>query len=419
MPTKDKEPTTSSNPAASPNPNKKKFAILFIVLALVAIGVSTWWQKQQEEGNGNTLYVSGRIEGYETNIGAKIGGRVDYIAVREGEAVKKDQLVVQISDADIQAQLRGAEARLLKAQENEEESKYQIAVVESQVKECALKIDQTKEDTASQIAQAESNVAQAKAKLSETQADLVQAKSQLNLAKIRLERYASLEKRGAVTLDENDQAKSTYESCLAAVDAKEHAIEAAQKEVKRTQAFLDQARSTRLSPAIRQAEKTALEKQLIQARFKLKSAQHEIENAKADRDQIQANIAYLTIKSPISAICTARTVEPGAVVVAGQTVLSVIDLDTVYLRAYVPEGKIGKVRVGQKAKVTLDSSPNKPFEGTVIQIDPEASFTPENIYFKEDRVKQVFGIKIAIKQPDRFAKPGMPADAEIEIDSPR
>ncbi len=96
--------------------------------------------------------------------------------------------------------------------------------------------------------------------------------------------------------------------------------------------------------------------------------------------------------------------------------LSLINLDTVYMRGYVPEGAIGKIRVGQEAKIVLDSSPDKPFTGQISQIDPEGSFTPENIYFKDDRVKQVFGIKIRINQPDRFAKPGMPADATIMLD---
>lgn len=63
----------------------------------------------------------------------------------------------------------------------------------------------------------------------------------------------------------------------------------------------------------------------------------------------------------------------------------------------------------------LDSSPNKPFVAHVSQIDTKASFTPENIYFKQDRVKQVFGVKLAIDQPEGFAKSGMPADAEIEL----
>ncbi len=184
-------------------------------------------------------------------------------------------------------------------------------------------------------------------------------------------------------------------------------------------AALDQAAATLYNPGIQKAQLISLQKQLIQAKYQLKSAQQDIANAKADEDQIKANIAYLTILSPINAVCTARTVEPGAVVVAGQTVLSIIDLDTVYLRAYVPDAQIGRVRIGETAKVILDSSPNHPLRGTVIQIDPEASFTPENIYFRDDRVKQVFGIKIAIIQPERFAKPGMPADAEIAIDSPR
>src|SRR5262249_26986386 len=110
---------------------------------------------------------------------------------------------------------------------------------------------------------------------------------------------------------------------------------------------------------------------------------------------------------------------PGAVVVPGQTLLSVINLNTVYLRGYVPEGQIGKVRVGQSSRVYLDSAPDQALASKVIQIDPEGSFTPENIYFKDDRVKQVFGIKIAINQPDGFAKPGMPADADILVSTTR
>jgi HlyD family secretion protein len=81
----------------------------------------------------------------------------------------------------------------------------------------------------------------------------------------------------------------------------------------------------------------------------------------------------------------------------------------------VPEGQIGKVKVGQPARVYLDSEPNKPLDATVSRIDPQATFTPENTYFKEDRVKQVIGVKLAIKSAVGFAKPGMPADGEILV----
>ena len=411
--------STLPNQSDPPAKVKKKIPVRIIIALLAVIAALAYWYFSRPPGNPKTVYVSGRIEGYETNVGAKIGGRVDYIAVREGDYVTKGQLIVKISDDDIQAQLRGAEARLLRAHEQEEQSRYQIDVVESQINESELKLTQSKEDTHSQVDQAEAKVAQSKAKLSQAAAELDQSRSDLSLAAVRKKRYVMLEQRGAVTTDETDQARTTYDTDLAIVHAKEQALEAARKDLANSIAALEQAHATRLNPGIQQAQLIALKNQLIQARFQLKSAQQDIANAKADEDQIKANIAYLTILSPINAVCTARTVEPGAVVTAGQTVLAIIDLDTVYLRAYVPDSQIGRVRIGQQAKVMLDSSPNHPVDGTVIQIDPEASFTPENIYFRDDRVKQVFGIKIAIIKPGRFAKPGMPADAEIANDSPR
>jgi HlyD family secretion protein len=82
----------------------------------------------------------------------------------------------------------------------------------------------------------------------------------------------------------------------------------------------------------------------------------------------------------------------------------------------VPEGDIGRVRVGQPARVYLDSAPAKPLEAHVMRVDPRASFTPENTYFREDRVKQVVGVKLRLRAADGFAKPGMPADGEILVD---
>lgn len=404
------EPKTATpkSHAAPPRP-------VLIVLLVAVVGAAYFaysYFSRPAADNGN-IKVSGRIEGYETNIGAKIGGRVDFVGFREGDQVKKNDLLVQISDDDIQAQLRSARAKKQRAVEQMEESGYQIGVVQSQIDEARLRLTQSGEDMQAQIAQAEATVAQAQARLAEAEAQLTQSRSDLQLAMVRKQRYGFLASRGAVTTDENDQAVTTASTSEAVVKAKESSVEAARKQLNVSIANLNLARTTRLNPGMRKAQVDALNAQLKQAQFNLKSAQQEVAAAKADEEQIAANIAYLKILSPISGVVTARSVEPGAVVVPGQTLLSLINLDTVYLRGYVPEGRIGEVRIGQKAKVYLDSSADKPFEGTVMQVDPEGSFTPENIYFKDDRVKQVFGIKIAIKQPDRFAKPGMPADAEI------
>jgi len=88
----------------------------------------------------------------------------------------------------------------------------------------------------------------------------------------------------------------------------------------------------------------------------------------------------------------------------------------VYLRAFVPEGQIGRVRVGQPARVYLDSAPTTPIDAFVSRVDPQATFTPENTYFREERVKQVVGVKLQLRGAIGFAKPGMPADGEILVE---
>lgn len=414
---KDSQPpkkSSPSDPKVGHGPPKPLIAIavLGVLVAAGFFGYKQYAGKSESADNG-VLKVSGRIEGYETNVGPKIGGRVDFIAYREGDTVKKGELLVKISDDDIQAQLRSAQAKKQRAKDLADQASYQINVVNSQIEEANLRVTQSAEDMRAQIDQADANVSQAEAKVSESEAQVTQAQSDLKLANIRKQRYAFLASKGAVTLDENDQANTTAATAAAVVSAKTSALDASRKQLKVAKAALAQAKSTRLNPSMRRAQVSALTEQLAQAKYQVKSALQEVKSAQADQDQINANIAYLNIRSPISGVVTARVVEPGVVAVPGQTLLSLIDLDTVYLRGYVPEGRIGSVRVGQRARVFLDSAPDKPLEGQVIQVDPEASFTPENIYFKDDRVKQVFGIKIGIKQPDRFAKPGMPADAEI------
>lgn len=412
--------TSKMQPDAKPAKHglPKPVVALVVLAVLVTAGWFGYKKYSPKPADSNTIRVSGRIEGYESNIGPKIGGRVDFMAYREGDQVKKGDLLVKISDDDIQAQLRSAQAKRQRAAALAEQASYQIGVVNNQIDEAKLRVLQSSEDMRAQIDQADANVSQADARVSETEAQLVQAQSDLKLARIRKQRYNFLASKGAVTLDENDQVSTSAATAEALVSAKSSSVEAARKQLNVSKAALAQARSARLNPRMRQSQLLALGDQLRQAQYQLKSAKQEELSAKADEEQILANIAYLSVKSPISGIVTARVVEPGVVAVPGQTLISVIDLSTVYLRGYVPEGQIGRVRVGQKARVFLDSSPDKPFEGTVIQIDPEGSFTPENIYFKDDRVKQVFGIKIGITQPDRFAKPGMPADAEILVDAP-
>jgi HlyD family secretion protein len=402
-------PGSTESPPSSPGQASKKRRrlnprLLAVggVVAIAAIGTAIWYFLSRPIDHD--LQVSGRIEGYETDVGAKTGGRVDFIAVREGDAVKQGQLLVRINDDEVQAQLQGAAARVAAAQKQAQQAQLQVTVIENQMRESQLNVLQSQQDNQGRIYQAQSNVATTEAQLKQTQ-------SQLRLAKIDRDRYAQLVKEGAVTAQQFDQAQTNYETALATV-------ESTQKQVDAAKGALSLAQSSSFNPYIRGAQLSALSQQRKQANAQLQAAQADIKNALAAQQQIQAQISYLNIASPIHGVVTARSVEPGAVVSTGKTVLSLINLNTVYLRGFVPEGDIGRVRVGQAAKVFLDSDPKhkQPLNAKVAAIDPQASFTPENIYFRDDRVRQVFGVKLAIENPSGFAKPGMPADGEIVLE---
>ena len=410
-------PKETTETAALPKPKRKlspRFLIPLGLLLATGVGVLTWYFLPSPSQN-EALRVSGRLEGYETDIGPKVAGRVEFIAVREGDVVRHGQLIVRLDDAEIQAQLKGATARLDSVKKEEERTKLKINLLESQILENRLNLQQAQGDARGRIFQAESSVAASIAQLNEAEAQLQQAKSQLKLAQTNRDRYATLVSQGAINQQQFDQAQTTFETAQATVQSRQASVNSFQKLVNSAQGQLVQAQTTGLNPDIRNAQLSGLRTQLAQTRLELAAAQAEVANAKAAQQETQSKIANLNIVSPIDGVVTTRSVEPGAVVTAGKTLLTLINPNNVYLRGFVPQGDIGKVRVGQKARVFLDSAPEKPLSAKVSAIDTQASFTPENIYFQKDRVKQVFGVKISIDNPAGFAKPGMPADADIII----
>jgi HlyD family secretion protein len=143
----------------------------------------------------------------------------------------------------------------------------------------------------------------------------------------------------------------------------------------------------------------------------LKRIDHQIE-------ALDEKINYASVKSPVAGIVTARHFEVGELAPPGAALATVACLDEVWLRVYVSERDLGRVRVGQLAEVYVDSFPDKPFRGNVSWISPRAEFTPKNIQTAEERVKQVFAVKVTIPNKEGLLKMGMPADTRIVMDKP-
>ncbi len=409
---------------------KRKFnpRILLGVLAIVTLSYLGWRQLAPAPAP-TVLRVSGRIEADETDIGAKTGGRVSQILVREGDLVKRGQLIAVIEDDEVNQQLQAAIAQVNSAQQDEAQARLDVSVAESRIQEAQANLTQATEDSQGRVSQAEYTIAASQAQIDQAQAQVVQAQAdvqraaaQLKLAVLDRDRYAKLVAQGAVNRQLFEQSTTTVDTAQASLDtaratlvARIAAVNAAKKQLQANQGSLTQTRSTSLNPTIRSSQLMVYRQQQQQANSRLVATQAKVQAARANQQQYQKRLDSFQVKSPIDGTVQDRPVEPGAVVTSGKTLMTVINPQAVYLRAYVPEGDMGKIYAGKSAKVFLDSNPTQPLPAKVSSIDTKASFTPENIYFQKDRVRQVFGVKLSIAQSQNYAKPGMPADAEIDL----
>jgi HlyD family secretion protein len=393
-------------------------ARLIAVVAVVAVlGIAAFvaMRALRPAAPSTQLAVSGRIEGYQTDLGAKTGGRIAWIAVREGAFVHAGDVVVRLDDAQARAQLAAASAAVVAADERARQSTAALGVLESQLHESSLSGAQAAADTSGRVAQAQGVLAAAQAQVAQAEAAVRQAEANVRMTSDDRARYAALARSGDVPAQQAEHADAAYRTATAALAAQQAAQRAAQRNAAAARGALALARSTSYNVPIRGAQATTLQRQAQQVQAQIAAARAEADQARALRRQAQATLDDLIVRAASDGTVIARPVEPGDVVAPGRTLLSVVDLGHVYLRGFVPEGQIGRVRVGQTAHVALDSDPRHPLDGAVSEVDAQASFTPENIYFRDDRVQQVFGVKIEIRTPGGYAKPGMPADATIDL----
>jgi HlyD family secretion protein len=147
----------------------------------------------------------------------------------------------------------------------------------------------------------------------------------------------------------------------------------------------------------------------------IRAAEARLAQARAGADLLAKAIADSTVIAPAGGIVTHKAVEAGELLTPGTTLVTIADLDSVYVMIYVTERELGRIRLGDAAEVTIDAFPDRPFAGRVTYISPEAEFTPKNVQTKEDRVKLVFGVKVEIANEEGLLKPGLPADAVVRV----
>ncbi len=415
--------------------------IIPIIIILAAIGGGYWWFNQQaatslESGTGQTgLVGSGSIEAETVIITAELGGRVTELKVDEGDEVKANQILVELDKADLLAQHIQLEAGLTAAQAHLDLIRARarpedIAVAKAQLAQAEIATAgvrqtwlqaQTLVNTPHEL---EANVNRSQAQVTEAERNLETAQVNLKRANIQAE-AAGRNQLNHEALVQNEVAQYQLQAAQTGLEIAEVALAGNQRLVEHWIAMRDRpvslmAQANALEAAYRQAEAAVLmaEANLVAVKAdpmaeEIAVAQAQLGEAETALVAINVLLAKQTLTAPRDGLITQKLINPGELAAPGMALLEVSDIDSVDLIVYIPETRIGEVKIGQEALVYVDAYGEEEFEGNVSFIAHEAEFTPRNVQTQEERVNLVFAVKITLDNADHRLKPGMPADAEI------
>ncbi len=389
---------------------KKRIIILIVILAAAGAGVYAF--RGAGRAPSNRIVVSGNIELTEVNIAFKTAGRLVDRTVDEGDRVKKGQLIARLDRDQLIAQ-RSRETAATQS------SELQFAQAETslawQKATLAADIEQRKADLASN----EAHLLQLKngsrpQEIQEARAAVEAAQSEFDRAKRDWDRGQTLYKNDDISTSQYDQYRNRYESADASLkQAKEREglvlAGPRPEEIAAQAALVERSRG-----ALKMAEANSLE--LKRREQELATRRAEVDRSKANVELIDTQMADTIAYSPVDGVVLVKAADVGEVLAPGTTVVTVGDIDHPWLRGYINETDLGKVKIGSLANVTTDSYPGKVYQGRVTFISSEAEFTPKQIQTQQERVKLVYRIKIEVENPAHELKSNMPADAEILLE---
>ena len=377
-----------------------KLRILAVAAIVLAVGSAAYWytNRTRNEADGK-IRISGNIETTEAQVAFKIAGRVEQRLFDEGQMVEKGQLVatLEVSDLQCNVDLRHAEVRAARAALDEllagsriEEKEASKAAMQRAAHALA---DLEAGSRPQEIVAAEAMVAAAAAEMSRLQADL--------------RRATKLLQRKTISAED-------YDADRAACDV---ATEKHRQTVEQLKLVREGPRKERIQQARSALAQAKAQYELVEAgprKEDIEQGRARLQQAQAALKLAETQLGYAKVYAPLAGVVLSKNIEPGEYVAPGTAVVTVGDLVHVWLRGYIQETDLGRVKVGQRAWVTTDTYPGKRYEGRVSFIASEAEFTPKNVQTTKERVKLVYRIKIDITNTDMELKPGMPADAVIE-----
>ena len=359
VPTAPTETVTPPAPSRIPPRWKSKLIVAALLLVAAAVGIGAWYVLRPTGPGPGIVSGNGRIEATEIDVATKLAGRVDSIAVREGDFVQAGQLLATMRDETLLAQRDEARARQQQATDN-------VAGMQAQV------------------AMRESDHAAARAVVTQRVSDL-------DAASRRLARSATLARAGAASVQELDDDRARVHGAEAALAAAKAQVGAA----------------------------TAA---IAAARAQVVGAGSAVVAALATTARIDVDLADSNLRAPKAGRVQYRVAETGEVLAAGGKVLNLIDVSDVYLTFFLPEAAAGKVALGSEVRLILDAAPGYVFPATISFVAAAAQFTPKTVETASEREKLMFRVKAQLgrallQKHMQQVKTGVPGVAWVRLDA--
>lgn len=368
-------------------------------LALLAAGAA--YVALRPAAPEDIIEANGQVRGTEVMLSARMPGIAEVVAVREGQRVARGELVAQIAARELEARLAQARAQLAAAE-------GLVAELDAQAKVLDVTSQQAKVGARVAAGTSSHEVHRAMEAVARAAAEVAAAEAAAGQDAKAYERFERLVGQGFVS-------RNYFDEVAARQRSSEARLAAARQAAAEARAGLDKARAASGEVAIRESDvkRIAAERERLAASRATASAQADVGRGRIA--EIEAQLADTRIVAPADGTVMARLVEPGELVAAGRPLATLVNLEELYVRVYVAEREVGRIALGTPARVTVDAYPGDQFASSVSEIAQQAEFTPKEVHMKDEREKLVYAVKLRLENPQGRLKPGMPADARIDI----
>lgn len=405
---------------------KHRVMLIGVSISLAACGLGGTAGPQVSSSG---WYASGTVRAHEVRLASELGGRILKVTVAEGDRVSRGDPLVVLDATPWELELLTAEAALATAQAEYAALQAGPRPEEVAAARAALAQAEAQRDGARQAWEDARDLVE---RPQDLDGQITDARAQVDLAVQGVELAKAELARVQLVRDQKAEGTVERQAADLQVRAAEEALAAAESDLDAAQTFLDYLYWIRNEPLGYLAQAHVAEGRYQAAEAGVAVAQAQLEDllsgpsveeltmAKAKVAQAQAQVDLLKLKverstlySPINGVVVAQILGVGELAAPATTILKLADLSRVRLNVYVPESKVGWVRLGQKVSVTVDGFPDRVFEGSVVKVSTEPEFTPRNVTTVEERQNTFYAVEIDLPNPEELLKPGMPADASF------